>query len=160
LKYFDKYTKNRSIERYRILIFDGHGSHRIVQFVIYVYKYNIVLIYLSPHSIYCFQPLDVAVFDLLIKYYFDIVKEKSRYEERGVSKREWVNWILEARKIANKKSNRKAVWEAIELISFNPNSVFKKLKHVKIFISRFIISQEQSNQSFSESVFTPLVRVQ
>jgi hypothetical protein len=52
LKYFDKYTKDRSIERYRILIFDGYGSHGTVQFVTYAYKYNILLIYLSPYSIY------------------------------------------------------------------------------------------------------------
>jgi hypothetical protein len=71
-----------------MLIFDNHDSHEIIQFVTYAYEYNIVLIYLSLYFIYRFQPLDVAVFDLLTKYYFDIVKTKNRYERKNVSKRE------------------------------------------------------------------------
>jgi hypothetical protein len=71
-----------------MLILDSHGSYGIIQLVTYVYEHNIVLIYLSPHSTYRLQPLDVAVFGPLIKYYSDIVKTKNRYEGRGVSKRE------------------------------------------------------------------------
>jgi hypothetical protein len=52
--------------------------------------------------------LDVAIFDLLAKYYSDIVKARNRYEGKNVSKREWIKWILEARKMANKEFNRKA----------------------------------------------------
>jgi hypothetical protein len=88
LKYFNKYTKNRSIENYRILIFDNYDSYGIIQFVIYVYEYNIVLIYLFSHSIYRFQSLDVAIFGSLIKYYSDIVKARNRYERKNVFKRE------------------------------------------------------------------------
>jgi hypothetical protein len=88
LKYFDKYTKDRLIRNYRILIFDDHDNHEIIQFVTYVYEYNIVLIYLFLYFIYRLQPLDVAVFNLLTKYYSDIVKMKNRYERRNVSKRE------------------------------------------------------------------------
>jgi hypothetical protein len=95
--------------------------------------------------------LDVAIFDPLIKYYSDIVKAKNRYKGKNVSKREWMKWILEARKMANKKSNRKAAWEDIELTFFDFNLVLKKLKYDKIFISQFITSQEQSNQSLSET---------
>jgi uncharacterized protein YndB with AHSA1/START domain len=109
LKHFDKHTKDRSIGSYRMLILDGHGSHGTIQFVTYAYEHNIVLIYLPPHSTHRLQPLDVAVFGPLAKYYSDIVKTRSRYEGRGVSKREWMNWILEARKMANKEFNRKAV---------------------------------------------------
>ncbi len=68
--------------------FDGHGNHGTIQFITYVYEYNIVLIYLPPHVIHRLQPLDVTIFDLLTKYYFDIVKDRSRYEERDVSKQE------------------------------------------------------------------------
>jgi hypothetical protein len=71
-----------------MLIFDNHDSHEIIQFVTYAYEYNIVLIYLSLYFIYRLQPLDVAVFDLLAKYYSDIVKTKNRYERKSVSKRE------------------------------------------------------------------------
>jgi hypothetical protein len=45
------------------------------------------------------------------------------------------------------------------LISFDLNSILKKLKHIKVFISRPIIFQKQSNQS-SKSIITPIVRVQ
>jgi hypothetical protein len=130
------------IENYRILIFDDYGSHGIIQFVTYVYEYNIILIYLSLYSIHRLQLLDVAIFDLLIKYYSDIVKARNRYKGKNMSKRKWMKWILEARKMANKKSNKKAVWEAIGLTFFDSNLVFKKLKYVKVFISRSIISQE------------------
>jgi hypothetical protein len=45
------------------------------------------------------------------------------------------------------------------LIPFASNSVFKKLKHIKIFISRFIIFQEYSNRS-SEFIIMAIIRVQ
>ena len=57
------------------MIFDGYGNHGTIQFVIYVYEHNIVLIYLPLYIIYRLQPLDVAIFSLLAKYYFEIVKD-------------------------------------------------------------------------------------
>jgi hypothetical protein len=53
-----------------------------------------------------------------------------------------MKWILEARKMANKKFNKKTAWKTIELILFNPNLILKELKYVKIFTNRSITFQE------------------
>jgi hypothetical protein len=47
------YSKNRSMGNYRLLIFDGYDSHGTVQFVTYVYEYNIILLYFDGG--YCTQ---------------------------------------------------------------------------------------------------------
>ncbi len=88
------------------------------------------------------------------------MKDRSRYEGRGVSKREWMKWILKAREKANKESNRKVAWAAIGLAPFDPDSVFIKLKKVKLFISRPTTSQEQFDQTPPKSIITSFVRVQ
>jgi hypothetical protein len=54
-----------------------------------------------------------------------------------------MKWILETRKMANNEFNKKVVWKATELISFNSQLILKKLKYVKIFTNRFIIFQKQ-----------------
>jgi hypothetical protein len=71
-----------------LLILDNHRSHATVSFIDYAYENNIVLPYLPPHSTHRLQPLDVAIFGPLAIYYSQEVNQYSRYEGRGVSKRE------------------------------------------------------------------------
>ncbi len=88
LKHFNKYT--RPVGAYRLLVLDGYGSHAIFAFTNCARENKIVLIYLPPQTTYRLQPLDVAIFSLLLIYYSDLVKENNRYSGVGVNKREWI----------------------------------------------------------------------
>jgi hypothetical protein len=69
LKHFDTYTKAGTVGRYRLLIFDGHGSYCTWEFVNYCEHNNIIPFGLLPHLIHLVQPLDVIVFQPLKHYY-------------------------------------------------------------------------------------------
>jgi hypothetical protein len=85
---------------------------------------------------------------------------RNRYERRGVSKREWMKWILEARNKANKNSNIKSAWSATGLESFDPATVLKKLRRYKPCTSRPTTPKEQSNEPPFQPTITPHVTIQ
>ncbi len=88
LRHFNRYTP--SIGAYRLLILDNHGSHATIAFIDYAYENKIVLLYLPSHSTHRLQSLDIAIFGPLATYYSHEVNAYSRYEGKGVSKREWM----------------------------------------------------------------------
>ena len=53
----------------------------------------------------------------------------------SVTKREYLDWIITARKKANTKSNIISAWKKAGLISFNPDLVLAQLLTVKKYIS-------------------------
>jgi hypothetical protein len=65
LKYFDNQTKAKTKGKYRILVFDGHGSHLIEDFLVYCWQSNIIPFQLPPYSTHLLQPLDIKVFQPL-----------------------------------------------------------------------------------------------
>jgi hypothetical protein len=62
LYHFDKFTAKRTKGQYRMLIFDGHGSHITQDFIDYRWKHHIRPFQFPPHSTHLLQPLDVGVF--------------------------------------------------------------------------------------------------
>jgi hypothetical protein len=86
LRHFNQYI--RPTGAYRLLILDNHRSYAIIQFINYAYENNIILLYLSAHTTYRLQLLDVSIFSPLAIYYSQLIKEYNRYEERNISKRE------------------------------------------------------------------------
>ncbi|KAJ8117443.1 hypothetical protein OPT61_g1348 [Boeremia exigua] len=66
---FDRYTKAKARQSYRLLIVDGHGSHLTREFIEYCHKNRIILAILPPHSTQTLQPLDVVCFKPLSTNY-------------------------------------------------------------------------------------------
>jgi DDE superfamily endonuclease len=62
LEHFNRYTEKRTIGRYRMLIFDGYGSHITQPFIEYCWEHRIRPFQLPPHSTHLLQPLDVGIF--------------------------------------------------------------------------------------------------
>ncbi|KIN03439.1 hypothetical protein OIDMADRAFT_117501, partial [Oidiodendron maius Zn] len=50
LQHFHTHTITRTKGVYRLLILDGHSSHTTFQFIQYYQDYNIISLYLPPHS--------------------------------------------------------------------------------------------------------------
>lgn len=69
IKHFDKHTSSRTIDDYRMLILDGHGSQLSAGFESYCKDHNIITLYLPANSSYITQPLDIRCFSLLKRAY-------------------------------------------------------------------------------------------
>jgi hypothetical protein len=65
IKQFNQFCPPSQSGRYRILIFDGHGSHISRAFLDYCWQHRIRPYKLSAHTTHLLQPLDVAVFQAL-----------------------------------------------------------------------------------------------
>ena len=66
---FNPYTHNHTVGCYRLLILDGHSSHITPEFDRYCLNYNIIPLYIPPHSSHLLQPLDVGCFTTLKQLY-------------------------------------------------------------------------------------------
>ena len=52
IRHFEKYIKARTIGSFRLLILNGYESHHLDEFEEYCKEYNIVTLYMPPHSSY------------------------------------------------------------------------------------------------------------
>jgi hypothetical protein len=77
---FDRYTKEKARQSYRLLILDGHGSHVTMDFIEYCDQNKILLAIFPPHSTHTLQPLDVCMFKPLSQAYSN---ELSAFLERS-----------------------------------------------------------------------------
>jgi hypothetical protein len=66
---FDRYTKEKCRQSYRLLILDGYGSHVTESFIEYCHQNRILLAIFPPHSTHTLQPLDVVLFKPLSTAY-------------------------------------------------------------------------------------------
>jgi hypothetical protein len=62
LEHFNRFTKDQCVGKYRMLIFDGHGSHLTPEFLDFCWQHHIRPFQLPPHTTHLLQPLDVGVF--------------------------------------------------------------------------------------------------
>jgi hypothetical protein len=77
---FDRHTKEKARQSYRLLILDGHGSHVTMDFIEYCDQHKILLAIFPRHSTHTLQPLDVCMFKPLSQAYSD---ELSVFLERS-----------------------------------------------------------------------------
>jgi hypothetical protein len=61
-------TPSRPKEK-RLLILDGHGSHKTTDFMYLCFHHDIHLLYFPPHTSHMLQPLDLSVFSSLKRTY-------------------------------------------------------------------------------------------
>ena len=61
LQHFDKYSKRRQQGAWRMLIFDGYGSHCTKEFIQYCNENKIKPCTLPPHTSHLLQPLDGTI---------------------------------------------------------------------------------------------------
>jgi hypothetical protein len=66
---FDRYTKEKARQSYRLLILDGYGSHVTMDFIEYCDQQKILLAIFPPHSTHTLQPLDICMFKPLSQAY-------------------------------------------------------------------------------------------
>lgn len=97
---FDRYTKRKALQKYRLLIVDGHGSHLTRDFLEYCHRNRIIVAILPPHSTQTLQPLDVVCFKPLSTNYSNELSNHIQ-ESQGLSPIEkgdfvrllWPAWV-------------------------------------------------------------------
>jgi hypothetical protein len=79
IKHFHNQTYKKTKGRWRMLIFDGHGSHTSKEFLYYCWAHKIVPFQLPPHSTHLLQPLDIGLFQPLKHWHQVSIAEKIQY---------------------------------------------------------------------------------
>jgi hypothetical protein len=121
LNHFHKHARPTGV--YRLLLLDGHSSHATFRFKALANDYKIILLYLPAHTTHRLQLLDVGIFGPQSGFYSNEVVRHSRWAGYSVSKREYLDWMIKARKKANTKSNILSAWKKAGLVPFNSDLV-------------------------------------
>ena len=128
---FDKYTKARTIGKYRLLILDGHGSHVTPAFDLYCTEIGIIVLCMPAHSSHLLQPLDVGCFSALKRSYGYHVEQLMRLHVNHIDKQEFLLLYQQGRAEALNEKNILIGFAATGLAPYNPDRVLRRL-HVQI----------------------------
>jgi hypothetical protein len=127
LKHFDRATTNRSTGPYRLLILDGHGSHRSADFQIYCEENNIITLCMPPHSSHLLQPLDISCFGPLKRAYGREIERLIRRSITHISKTDFFLAFYVAFQATITEKNIKGGFKGAGLAPFDPEYVISKL---------------------------------
>lgn len=126
-KHFDKYTRPRTIGRYRLLGLDGHGSHHSTPFELYCKENEIITLCMPPHSSHILQPLDVGCFGPLKKSYGRLIEEKVRAGVTHVAKEDFLSAFSAAFQDSLTEKNVQGGFRGTGLVPLDPTKVMTRL---------------------------------
>jgi hypothetical protein len=116
---------------WRLLLFDGHGSHLIKEVVSFCQKHKIVLLCLPSHLTYILQPCDVGAFGPLAEAYRKVLFRKTKWGAGySIDKLMFLEILREARNMSFTEHNIKSSWEKTGLFPFDPEVVIGSLPAV------------------------------
>ena len=127
VQHFDNHTKSRTKGVYRMLVLDGHGSHRSPEFEGYCKDHNIIPLYLPAHSSHLTQPLDVGVFNVLKRAYGQKINDFIRAHITNISKVDFFLAFAAAYKKSMTKENMAGGFRGAGIIPHSPEMVISKL---------------------------------
>jgi len=128
LQHFQRMTHASVTGKYRMLVFDGHGSHISDEFTWYCWQYDIIPFRLPAHSTHLLQPLDVGVFQPLKHWHQVALHESVQYGDVEYSKTDFLAAYQTMRQRTFKSSTILSAWRKVGLFPFNPQVVLDKVK--------------------------------
>jgi hypothetical protein len=128
LKHFDLYTANCTKGSYRLLIFDGYGSHITQDFIDYCWQHRIRPFQLPPHSTHLIQPLDVGVFQKFKHKFKKCIREEVFLGANEITKTDFFHHFNTFSSRTFTPQLCKAAFRKTSLIPLNPNLVLDKMK--------------------------------
>ena len=129
IQHFHECTKNTQ-GAWRLLIFDGHGSHHTEDFKKFCLNNKILTLCMPAHSSHLLQPLDVGCFAPLKKAYGSQVEKKMRLGINHIDKEEFLPAFHTAHQQAMTASNIISGFKATGLAPFDPDEVLANLAPV------------------------------
>ena len=125
---FNRETKTKARQSYRLLILDGHGSHVTMDFIKYCDDNRILLAVYPPHSTHTLQPLDVCMFKPLSSAYSAALAD-FMYKCQGLSsitKRDFFCLFNQAWQTSFKPKTILSAFEKCGLNPFDPQRVLDR----------------------------------
>jgi hypothetical protein len=119
---FDRETRARARQTWRLLYVDGHGSHVTLGFLEYCAANRILVACFPPHATHTVQPLDVVVFKSLSAAYSREL-EDFRIQSRGIlpmAKRDFFSLFWRAWESTLSPDPIKKSFEVTGLVPLNP----------------------------------------
>jgi hypothetical protein len=128
IQHFEAETRGRTQGRYRLLIFDGHGSHHTARFEEFCKERNILTLCMPAHSSHLLQPLDVCCFSPLKRAYGSQVESQMRLGVNHVAKEDFLSLYYGAHVQAITASNIRSGFAATGLVPLDPDRVLSTLE--------------------------------
>ena len=130
IRHFERYTKPRSLGKYRLLILDGHESHHSTGFELYCKENSIITLCMPSHSSHLLQPLDVGCFGPLKQAYGKKIEDRVRAGTTHITKDDFFAAFSDAFKESMTKKNIQGGFKGSGLVPFDPEHVISKLNIV------------------------------
>jgi hypothetical protein len=128
IQHFNEYTRNVYKSKWRLLIFDGHGSHQTTQFAQFCLENHILTLCMPAHSSHILQPLDVSCFSPLKRVYGQQIEQKMRLGSNHITKQEFLPAFFTAHQQVMTPSTIAAGFRATGLVPFDPSQVLANLE--------------------------------
>ena len=127
IKHFDRFTVNRRIGKWRMLIFDGYGSHLTREVLSFMEDKHIWPFCLLPHSSHLCQPLDVGVFQPFKHWHTEAIDEAMRQAGGEYSRVDFLANFQAIRERTFRPTTVVSAWMKSGLIPFDPTIVLNHL---------------------------------
>jgi DDE superfamily endonuclease len=75
-----------------LLLLDSHESYCTLEFIKFCSEKKIILLVLPPYTTHLLQPLDVAIFQPLAKYYSNEVVDHSHEKHYWLDKEDFIEY--------------------------------------------------------------------
>jgi len=131
---FNKYTKNWTVDQYRLLILDGHSSYVTPEFNQYCLNQLIIVLYMSLHSSHLLQLLNVSCFSVLKQSYRKCVETLMSLDVNQINKQKFLSIYQKAHTETLHLNNVWSNFAATELVSYESNCVLSLL-HIQYHMS-------------------------
>lgn len=126
VKLFEKWSRNRRVRGWRLLILDGHTTHGTREVIEFCDAHNILIFCMLPHTTHLCQPLDVRVFQQYKHWYGKAVSRAYSTGCTDHGKMEFLNAIRSVRMLTFKPTTIMSGWKAAGIIPFNPMVVIEQ----------------------------------
>jgi DDE superfamily endonuclease len=127
LHHYDDHTKNRRQGFWRLLIFDGFGSHLLIDFIQYCWDNHIIPLVLPPHATHLMQPLDVVIFQPYKHYHSEALDRAIRIGFDEFTVQDFLQELDGIRRQTFKASTVMSSFRATGLVPYDPVVVLSKL---------------------------------
>jgi len=128
LHHFHRFTEAKKKGVWRMLIFDGHGSHLSDDFLLFAWEKKILPFLFPAHTTHLLQPLDVGVFQPFKHWHQICLHEAVAFGDIEFSKVEFLAAFEAMRKQTFKKTTILSAWKKAGLYPFQPDIVIDKMK--------------------------------
>lgn len=145
---FDRQTKAKARQSWRLLITDGHASHCSMEFIDYCDQNKILLAVFPSHSTHTLQPLDVVMFKPFSSAY---TKELINFQLKSqgmlsMAKRDFFSLFWRAWESSFTKP---LILKAFEATGLSP-------RNANVILKRFMANDSDSNPTSSDDSQTSL----